>query len=160
MYRISILAVGRLKEKYLAEGAAEYLKRLTPYARVEVHEVRDEGFSDNPSPAECVKVKETEGGRLLKHLRRDTCLIALDRRGRMYNSREMAGVLEKLALEGKGDITFVIGGSLGLSKAVLDRANMLLSFSNFTFPHQLMRIVLLEQIFRWFKIARGEQYHR
>lgn len=160
MYRISILAVGRLKEKYLAEGAAEYLKRLTPYARIEVNEVNDESFSDNLSPAECVKVKEKEGGRLIKRLRRDTYLIALDRQGRMYNSEEMAGVLEKLALEGRGDITFIIGGSLGLSKAVLDRANMLLSFSNFTFPHQLMRIVLLEQIFRWCKIARGEQYHR
>ncbi len=160
MYHISILAVGRLKEKYLSLGAAEYLKRLTPYARVEVHEVRDESFPDNPSPLECLKIKEIEGGRLLKRLPRDTCLIALDRRGRMYSSEEMAGVLERFALEGKADLTFVIGGSLGLSRAVLDRADMLLSFSNLTFPHQLMRIVLLEQIFRWFKIARGEQYHR
>lgn len=160
MYRISILAVGRLKEKYLAEGAAEYLKRLAPYARIEVDEVNDESFSDAPSPAEYEKVKEKEGERLLKRLRRDTYLVALDPRGRMHTSEEMAGVLEKLALAGRGDITFVIGGSLGLSQAVLDRANMRLSFSNLTFPHQLMRIVLLEQIYRWFKIARGEQYHR
>ncbi|MDD4335369.1 MAG: 23S rRNA (pseudouridine(1915)-N(3))-methyltransferase RlmH [Desulfotomaculaceae bacterium] len=160
MYHISILAVGRLKERYLIEGAAEYLKRLTSYTRIEVHEVNDESFSDKTSPAECVKVKEIEGGRLIKRLRRDTYLIALDRRGRIYDSEEMAGILGKLALGGRGDITFIIGGSLGLSKAVLDRANMLLSFSSFTFPHQLMRIVLLEQIFRWLKIARGEQYHR
>ncbi|NLJ77663.1 MAG: 23S rRNA (pseudouridine(1915)-N(3))-methyltransferase RlmH [Peptococcaceae bacterium] len=160
MYHISILAVGRLKEKYLASGAAEYFKRLTPYARIEVHEVSDESFSDKHGPAECVKVKDVEGKRLMKHLRRNTYLIALDRRGKTYSSKEMAGVLEKLALEGKGDITFVIGGSLGLSKEVLDRANILLSFSSFTFPHQLMRVVLLEQIFRWLKIARGEQYHR
>ena len=150
MYRISILAVGRLKEKYLAEGSAEYLKRLTPYARVEVHEVRDEGFSDNPSPAECVQVKETEGGRLLKHLRRDTCLIALDRRGRMYNSEEMAGVLENLPRKGRGHHV-CYRWVPGLVKSCADRANMLLSFSNFTFPHQLMRIVLLEQIFHGLK---------
>ena len=160
MYRISILVVGRLKEKYLADGAAEYLKRLTPYARIEVHEVSDEGFSERPGPAECLKVKEIEGKRLIKRLRQDTYLIVLERRGKVYNSKEMAGVLERLALDGKSNITFVIGGSLGLSKAVLDRANMLLSFSSFTFPHQLMRIVLLEQIFRWLKIARGEKYHR
>ncbi|MFX4262995.1 23S rRNA (pseudouridine(1915)-N(3))-methyltransferase RlmH [Pelotomaculum propionicicum] len=160
MYHISILAVGRLKEKYLAEGAAEYLKRLTPYARVEIEEVSDENCPDNLSPAECEKVKEKEGERLLKRLRRDTYLIALDLRGRMCSSEEMARVLEKLALEGKGDITFVIGGSLGLSKAVLERAGLRLSFSNLTFPHQLMRVILLEQIFRWFKIARGEPYHK
>jgi 23S rRNA (pseudouridine1915-N3)-methyltransferase len=160
MYHISILAVGRLKEKYLAEGAAEYLKRLAPYARVEIEEVSDENCPDNLSPAEREKVKGKEGERLLKRLRRDTYLVALDLRGRMYTSEEMAGVLGKLALEGTGDITFVIGGSLGLSKAVLEKADLRLSFSRLTFPHQLMRVILLEQIFRWFKIARGELYHK
>lgn len=160
MYHITILAVGRLKEKYLNEGAAEYLKRLAPYARVEVVEVNDESFPDNLSPAEREKVKEKEGERLFKRLRQDTYLIALDRRGKMHSSEDMAGFLGKLALEGKGDITFVIGGSLGLSKALLEKAALRLSFSNMTFPHQLMRVVLLEQIFRWLKIARGEPYHR
>lgn len=160
MYHISILAVGRLKEKYLAEGAAEYLKRLASYARVEIVEVSDENCPDKLSPAECEKVKGKEGDRLLKRLRRDTYLVALDLRGRLYTSEEMADVLGKLALEGKGDITFVIGGSLGLSKAVLEKADLRLSFSRLTFPHQLMRVILLEQIFRWFKIARGELYHK
>lgn len=160
MYRISILAVGRLKERYLAEGAAEYLKRLTPYARVEVEEINDESIPEHLSPAECERVKEKEGERLLRRLRQDTYLIALDLRGRMYSSEEMAGVFGKLALEGRSDITFAIGGSLGLPKTVLERADLLLSFSKLTFPHQLMRIVLLEQIFRWFKIARGEPYHK
>lgn len=160
MYRISILAVGRLKERYLAEGAAEYLKRLTPYARVEVEEINDESFTEHLSPAECERVKEKEGERLLRRLRQGTYLIALDLRGRMYSSEEMAGAFGKLALEGRSDITFAIGGSLGLPKTVLERADLLLSFSKLTFPHQLMRIVLLEQIFRWFKIARGEPYHK
>ena len=160
MFHITILAVGRLREKYLAEGAAEYLKRLSAYARVEVEEVNDESLSDNLSPAEAEKVKEKEGLRLLKRLRRDAYLVVLDQRGRMYTSEEMAGVFDKLALEGKGDITFVIGGSLGLPQTVLDKADLRLSFSSLTFPHQLIRIILLEQIFRWFKISRGEPYHK
>jgi 23S rRNA (pseudouridine1915-N3)-methyltransferase len=160
MFHITILAVGRLKEKYLAEGAAEYLKRLSAYARVVVEEVNDESISDNLSPAEAEKVKEKEGLRLLKRLRRDTYLVVLDLRGRIYTSEEMAGVFGKLALEGKGDITFAIGGSLGLPQTVLDKADLRLSFSSLTFPHQLIRIILLEQIFRWFKISRGEPYHK
>jgi 23S rRNA (pseudouridine1915-N3)-methyltransferase len=160
MYHITILAVGRLKERYLAIGAAEYLKRLSAYARIEVEELKDEGFSENLSPAEAVKVKEKEGARLLKRLRQDTYLIALDRRGRMYSSGEMAHIFDQLAVAGRGDITFAIGGSLGLSQAVLDRAELRLSFSALTFPHQLMRLILLEQIYRWFKIARDEPYHK
>ena len=160
MFHITILAVGRLKEKYLTDGAAEYLKRLSAYARVVVEEVNDESISDNLSPAEAEKVKEKEGLRLLKRLRRDAYLVVLDQRGRMYTSEEMAGVFDKLALAGKGDITFVIGGSLGLPITVLDKADLRLSFSSLTFPHQLIRIILLEQIFRWFKISRGEPYHK
>jgi 23S rRNA (pseudouridine1915-N3)-methyltransferase len=160
MFHITILAVGRLKEKYLAEGAAEYLKRLSAYARVEVEEINDESISDNLSPAEMEKVKEKEGLRLLKRLRRDTYLVVLDLRGTMYTSEEMAGVFGKLALEGKGDITFAIGGSLGLPQTVLDKADLRLSFSSLTFPHQMIRIILLEQIYRWFKISRGEPYHK
>jgi|SRR5450830_1436496 len=160
MYHITILAVGRLKEKYLAEGAAEYLKRLSAYARVAVEEVNDESFPESLSPGEREKVKDKEGARLLKRLRQDTYLIALDLRGRLYSSEEMAHVFDELALAGKGDITFAIGGTLGLPQTVLERADLRLSFSALTFPHQLMRLVLLEQIYRWFKIARGEPYHK
>jgi 23S rRNA (pseudouridine1915-N3)-methyltransferase len=160
MYHITILAVGRLKEKYLAEGAAEYLKRLSAYARVAVEEVNDESFPESLSPVEREKVKDKEGARLLKRLRQDTYLIALDLRGRLYSSEEMAHVFDELALAGKGDITFAIGGTLGLPQTVLERADLRLSFSALTFPHQLMRLVLLEQIYRWFKIARGEPYHK
>ena len=160
MYHITVLAVGRLKEKYLAEGAAEYLKRLSVYARVEIEELKDESFSEDLSPAEVEKVKEKEGARLLKRLRQDTYLIALDLRGRRYSSEEMAHVFDQLALAGKGDITFAIGGTLGLPQTVLERADLKLSFSALTFPHQLIRLVLLEQIYRWFKIARGEPYHK
>jgi 23S rRNA (pseudouridine1915-N3)-methyltransferase len=160
MFHITILAVGRLKEKYLTEGAAEYLKRLSAYARIEVEEVNDESFSDNLSPAEAEKVKEKEGQHILKRLRRGTYLVVLDLRGRMHTSEEMAGILGKLALEGKGDITFAIGGTLGLPQPVLDKADLKLSFSRLTFPHQLIRLILLEQIYRWFKISRGEPYHK
>lgn len=159
MFHITILAVGRLKEKYLADGAAEYLKRLSPYARVEVFEVRDESFAESFSPPELTGVKEREGQRLLKRLRRETFLVALDPRGKLFSSEEMAGVIREKALEGKGDLTFIIGGALGLSQKVLERADLRLSFSKMTFPHQLMRLVLLEQIYRWFKIHRREPYH-
>lgn len=159
MFHITILAVGRLKEKHLSEGVSEYLKRLSGYAKVSVVEVENKGFSENlPQPGR-EKIKEIEGARLLNRLHRGTFLIVLDLKGKMYSSEEMAGFLEKLALEGKSDITFVIGGPLGLSRQVLERADMRLSFSKFTFPHQLMRVMLLEQLYRWFKIARGEPYH-
>ncbi len=160
MLHITILAVGRLKEGFWAAGAAEYLKRLPPYARVKVVEVNDEGFSDKSTPAMLEKVVEKEGDRLLKRLQPGTCLVALDQKGVMRSSEEMAGLLDNLALEGKSDITFAIGGSLGLSQRVLERSDFRLSFSRMTFPHQLVRVILLEQVFRWFKIARGEPYHK
>ncbi len=160
IYHITILAVGRLKEKYLAQGQAEYLKRLSSYARVNVIEVNDESFAESLSPAALEKVKEKEGERLLGRLRPGAFLVALDLKGKMRTSAEMASLLSQLSLEGKGDITFAIGGTLGLSKKVIERADSRLSFSKMTFPHQLMRIILLEQIYRWFKIARGEPYHR
>lgn len=160
MFHITILAVGRLKEKYLGEGAAEYLKRLSTYAKVNVVEVDDEGFAENLTPTGREKVKEKEGERHLSRLRPGTFLIALDVKGKLHSSEEMAEVFNQLALEGKGDITFAIGGSLGLSQKVVERAGLRLSVSKMTFPHQLMRVILLEQIYRWFKIARGEPYHK
>ena len=160
MFHVTVLAAGRLKEKYLVEGSAEYLKRLSAYARVDVVEVDDGGFTESLAPSGREKIKEKEGERLLKRLRPDTYLIALDLKGEARSSEQMADVLNKLALDGRGNITFVIGGSLGLSRGILDRAAMRLSFSKFTFPHQLMRLILLEQIYRWFKINRGEPYHK
>jgi 23S rRNA (pseudouridine1915-N3)-methyltransferase len=160
MFHITVLAVGRLKERYLVEGPAEYLKRLAPYARVDVVEVDEAGFGESPAPSGREKIKEKEGERLLKRIRPDTFLIALDIKGEARSSEQMADVLGRLALEGQGDITFVIGGSLGLSRNILNRANLRLSFSKFTFPHQLMRLILLEQLYRWFKIMKGEPYHK
>lgn len=159
MRHIAILAVGRLKEKYLTLGVGEYLKRLSPYAKVELSEVEDESFPDNPSPAERQKVREKEGMRLLNCLRPGTFLVALDEKGVSRSSEEMAGLLNELALAGRSDLTFVIGGSLGLSPKIVQRADLRLSFSKLTFPHQLFRLILFEQLYRWLKISRGEPYH-
>jgi len=159
MFHITILAVGRLKEKYLTEAAAEYLKRLSAYARVSVVEVEDEGFADNLTGQGIEKVKQKEGERILSRLRPGAYVIVLDPVGKTKTSEEMAEMLDKLALDGRGELVFIIGGSLGLFKKVLERADLKLSFSKFTFPHQLMRVILLEQVYRWFKISRGEPYH-
>lgn len=159
MLHITILAVGRLKERYLSEAAAEYLKRLSAYARVSVIEVEDEGFAENLNGPGREKVKIKEGERILSRLRQGAYVIVLDPGGKTKTSEEMAEMLDKLALDGRGELAFIIGGSLGLSQGVLKRADLKLSFSRFTFPHQLMRVILLEQIYRWFKIARGEPYH-
>lgn len=160
MFHITILSVGRLKEKYLAQGTVEYIKRLNAYAKVNVIEVDDESLPDNQSPSLMLKAREKEGERLLGRLRPGTYLIALDVGGKMFSSEEMAARLDELALAGKGDITFAIGGTLGLPEDVLRKADLRLSFSKMTFPHQLMRLILLEQIYRWFKVARGEPYHK
>ena len=159
MLHITIMAVGKLKERYLAEGTAEYLKRLKPYARVDVVEVPDEPFAENAGAAEREKVKETEGEKIIRRLRPGTFLIVLDAAGESPSSERMAARLGELALAGRSDITLAVGGALGHSRAVLSRAGMLLSFSRFTFPHQLMRLILLEQVYRWFRISRGEPYH-
>jgi 23S rRNA (pseudouridine1915-N3)-methyltransferase len=159
MFHITILSVGRLKERYLSEAAAEYLKRLSVYARVSVVEVEDEGFADNLTGQGMEKVKQKEGERILSRLRPGAYAIVTDPAGKTKSSEEMAEMLDRLALDGRGELAFIIGGSLGLSKAVLERADLKLSFSKFTFPHQLMRVILLEQVYRWFKISRGEPYH-
>lgn len=157
---IYILSVGRLKEKYLVEAQKEYLKRLKPYARLEVIEVADEGYSEGLSPAGEEQVKEKEAQRLERYLRPGTFVVALDREGKMLSSEEMAGYLADLGLRGKSEIAMLIGGSLGLAQSILKRADLKLSFSKLTFPHQLMRVILLEQIYRSFKIIKGEPYHK
>jgi 23S rRNA (pseudouridine1915-N3)-methyltransferase len=157
---ISIVTVGKLKEKYLKQGIEEYLKRLTSYAKVEMIEVADEKAPEELSGLEMEQVKQKEGERILAKISQDTHLIALAINGKMQSSEELADSLDKLATYGKSKLAFVIGGSLGLSDEVLNRANDQLSFSKMTFPHQLMRLILVEQIYRAFRINRGEPYHK
>ncbi|MCQ6276674.1 23S rRNA (pseudouridine(1915)-N(3))-methyltransferase RlmH [Bacillus sp. V3B] len=157
---ISIYAVGKLKEKYLKAGIDEYLKRLSGYAKVEVIEIPDEKAPEVLSSVEMEQVKQKEGDRLLAKISPDTYVIALAIDGKMKSSEELADSLDKLATYGKSKIAFVIGGSLGLSNEVLKRADEKLSFSKMTFPHQLMRLILIEQVYRAFRINRNEPYHK
>jgi 23S rRNA (pseudouridine1915-N3)-methyltransferase len=157
---ISIITVGKLKEKYLKQGIEEYLKRLTAYAKVDVIEVADEKAPEVLSELEMVQVKQKEGERILAKISQDTYVIALAIQGKLGSSEELANSLDKLATYGKSKIAFVIGGSLGLSEEVIKRSNEQLSFSRMTFPHQLMRLILVEQVYRAFRINRGEPYHK
>lgn len=157
---ISIVTVGKLKEKYLKMGIDEYLKRLNAYAKVEVIEVADEKAPEELSEMEMLQVKQKEGERILAKISQDTYVIALAINGKMQSSEELADMLDKLATYGKSKIAFIIGGSLGLSDEVLKHANEQLSFSKMTFPHQLMKLILVEQIYRAYRINRGEPYHK
>jgi 23S rRNA (pseudouridine1915-N3)-methyltransferase len=157
---ISIVTVGKLKEKYLKLGIDEYFKRLNAYAKVEVIEVADEKAPEELSESEMIQVKQKEGERILAKISQDTYVIALAINGKMQSSEELADTLDKLATYGKSKIAFIIGGSLGLSEEVLKRANEQLSFSKMTFPHQLMKLILVEQIYRAYRINRGEPYHK
>ena len=157
---ISIITVGKLKEKYLRQGIEEYLKRLTAYAKVEMVEVADEKAPEELSELEMLQVKQKEGERILSKISQDTFVIALAIQGKLLSSEELAKNLDQLATYGKSKIAFVIGGSLGLSDEVIKRSNEQLSFSRMTFPHQLMRLILVEQIYRAFRINRNEPYHK
>lgn len=158
--RISIITVGKLKEKYLTQGVQEYLKRLRAYAKVEIYEVDDEPHGEGLSEHAAEQIRQREGQRIEKYIRDNSYLIALDIKGKMYSSEQLATYFNNLMLQGKSDVTLIIGGSLGISKDLLNRCQMRLSFSPLTFPHQLMRLILLEQIYRVFKITRGEPYHK
>jgi 23S rRNA (pseudouridine1915-N3)-methyltransferase len=157
---IQVVAVGKLKEKYLLDGIKEYLKRLGPYAKVQLVEVTDEKAPENLSAAEELLVKQREGERILAQIKSDAYVIAMAIDGTLWTSEELSGQLEQLATYGRSHIAFVIGGSLGLSSEVLKRADARLSFGRITFPHQLMRLVLVEQVYRAFRIMRGEPYHK
>lgn len=157
---IRILSVGKIKEKYLNDGIAEYAKRLGRYCRLTFCQVADEKTPDKASEAVNRQIKEVEGERLMKHIREQDYVIALAIDGKMLNSVELSQKLSQLGVSGKSSISFVIGGSLGLSDAVLARADYKLSFSKMTFPHQLMRVILLEQIYRSYRIIQGEPYHK
>lgn len=157
---IQIIAVGKLKEKYLTEGIAEYVKRIGPYAKLDIVEVPDEQAPMTMSPAEEERVKEREGERILSKVKPDSHVIAMAIDGQMWTSEQLAAHLADLAAYGRSRVTFVIGGSNGLSADVLRRADVKLSFGKITYPHQLIRLVLVEQVYRAFKIIRGEPYHK
>lgn len=158
--KISVLAVGKIKEKYFTAAIAEYSKRLGRYCKLEIIEVQDEKTPDKAPEAINTQIREKEGERLLSNIREDSYVIALAIQGKELSSEQLADKISGLALNGKSHIVFVIGGSLGLSDAVLKRADYQLSFSPMTFPHQLMRVILLEQVYRAFKINAGEPYHK
>jgi len=157
---IQIVAVGKIKEPYLTQGIAEYVKRLGPYARVTLTEVPDEKAPETLSAAEARQVVDREGERILAQLKDDVHVIALAIDGALWTSEELARRLDELAVRGSSRVAFVIGGSLGLSAAVLKRADQRLSFGRLTYPHQLMRLLLVEQIYRAMRINRGEPYHK
>lgn len=138
----------------------EYKKRLSRYCKLSIIEVKEELISDNPSSAQEEIVKVEEGKRIMDKLKSDAYIISLDIDGEELNSLELAEKLNKLGLSGRSDVSLIIGGSLGLSKEVLEKSNMRLSFSKMTFPHQMMRVILLEQLYRSFKINRNESYHK
>lgn len=157
--KISIVAVGKIKEKYLSAGIAEFVKRLSPYCRLDICEVDEERMPDNPSEAEKIKVLAKEGERLLKYVREGSYLVVLDVAGKQKSSEELADDFAAKAIGGQSDITFIIGGAFGLSAQVRQAAQERLSFSKFTFTHQMVRLLLVEQIYRAMKIWRGEKYH-
>ena len=156
---ITIVCAGSIKERYLAEGIAEYEKRLRPFARVEFREIREERMPERPSPAQRAQAIQREGLRLLELVPKKSHLFALDLHGREISSEELAASLSALALEGRSDLTFLIGGAFGISEEVRQAARERLCLSRLTFTHQIARFLLMEQLYRAFKINRREPYH-
>ncbi|MBR0597705.1 23S rRNA (pseudouridine(1915)-N(3))-methyltransferase RlmH [Sinanaerobacter chloroacetimidivorans] len=157
---IHIICIGKLKEDYWTNAIKEYSKRLSKYCTLLISELKEEKSPDNPSQAEELAIKEAEGRRILKQIKKDSYVIALEIQGKQLTSEELSEKIQELGVSGKSDISFIIGGSIGLSQEVLSRADFRLSFSKMTFPHQMMRVVLLEQIYRSFKIIKKESYHK
>ena len=158
--KVTLITVGKIKEKYLRDAIAEYSKRLSRYCRLEIIEVADERTPDQASEAVEENIRTKEGERLLKYVRDDMYVITLEIGGKMLTSEQFAEKIETLGIQGKSSIAFVIGGSIGLGREVLKRSEYALSFSKMTFPHQLMRVVLLEQVYRGYRIINGEPYHK
>lgn len=157
--KIHIIAAGHIKAKYLTEAMAEYLKRLRPFATIIIREISEEKMPDNPSAAEKRKILLTEGERLWRQVDEHSYIFLLDVSGKSISSEELAADLADLGLQGKSNITFIIGGAFGISEELRQKADRRLSFSRLTFTHQMVRLLLLEQIYRSFKINRGEKYH-
>ena len=158
--KITIITVGKIKEKYLKDAIAEYSKRLSRYCKLEILEVADEKTPDGASEIVEENIREKEGERILKLIKEDAYVITLEISGKMLTSEELADRIETLGIQGKSHLVFVIGGSIGLGRDVLRRSDYALSFSKMTFPHQLMRVILLEQIYRSYRIINGEPYHK
>jgi len=158
--KITIIAVGKIKEKYIKQGIKEFKKRLSNYTKLNIIEIPDEKAPENLSEKEMEIVKDTEGENILKKLDNYSYVIALDKDGDQLSSIDFANKIKKLTVQGNSSFTFIIGGSLGLSDEVLKKSNLKLSFSKMTFPHQLFRLILLEQVYRTFRINRGEPYHK
>ncbi len=158
--KITIITVGKVKESYFRGAIEEYSKRLSKYCKLDIVEVSDEKTPDKASETEEMQIKAKEAERILKHVKDDAYLIALAIEGKQLDSEQLADKIEKLGVQGNSHIQMIIGGSLGLHTSVLSRADMLLSFSKMTFPHQLMRVILLEQIYRAYRIISHEPYHK
>lgn len=158
--KITLITVGKIKEKYLRDAAAEYSKRLSRYCKLEIIEVADEKTPDRAVRTLEDTIRSKEGERLLKYIKEDMYVITLEIEGKMLSSEEFAEKIESLGVQGKSSIAFVIGGSIGLGKEVLRRSDCAISFSKMTFPHQLMRVILLEQVYRGYRIISGEPYHK
>ena len=158
--KITVITVGKIKEKYLKDAIAEYCKRLSKYCKLEIVEVADEKTPDNASVVVEDAIRSKEAERILKYVKDDAFVITLEINGKQLSSEELAGKIDKLGVQGTSHIIFIIGGSIGLGQEVLQKSNYALSFSKMTFPHQLMRVVLLEQIYRSYRIINGEPYHK
>lgn len=160
MMKITLITVGKIKEKYLKDAIAEYSKRLSRYCKLEIVEVADEKTPDNASDTVEDAIRDKEGERILKYIKEDAYVITLEIAGKMLTSEEMAEKIDKLGVQGTSHIIFIIGGSIGLGREILKRSDYALSFSKMTFPHQLMRVILLEQIYRSYRIINHEPYHK
>lgn len=158
MIHINVICVGKLKEAYLKDAINEYAKRLSKYCKINIVEVPDEPIPSNLNDKLSESIKQAEGNKILSFVK-NSYVISLDLKGKQYTSEEFSDKLEKLSLN-NSSISFIIGGSLGLSNEVINKSNELICFSKMTFPHQLIRLFLLEQIFRAFKISNNETYHR
>ena len=158
--KITVLCVGKVKEKFYRDAIDEFSKRLSRYCKLEIVEVNDEKTEEQASETEIRLVKEKEGERLLKNIKDEAYVITLCIDGKQLDSEELSEKMEKLGIQGMSHIYFIIGGSLGLADAVIKRADYKLSFSKMTFPHQLMRVILLEQIYRGYRIMNHEPYHK
>ena len=158
--KITLITVGKIKEKYLKDAIAEYSKRLSKYCKLEIVEVADEKTVENASETVENSIREKEAERILRYVKDDAYVITLEIGGKQLSSEELAEKIEKLGVQGTSHIIFIIGGSIGLGKAVLEKSDYALSFSKMTFPHQLMRVILLEQVYRSYRIMTGSPYHK
>ena len=158
--KITVITVGKIKEKYLRDAVAEYVKRLSRYCKLEIIEVADEKTLDQAGETVEEQIRDKEGERILKYIRDDMYVITLEIGGKMLSSEELADKINMLGIRGQSSVAFVIGGSIGLGREVLKHSDYALSFSKMTFPHQLMRVILLEQVYRSYRIINGEPYHK